>query len=364
MNNNLIIGVLVAIIVIGGGIWLVSSGPVGLTTTGVPTTQTTATNTNVQTPPAGQAAAAPLATTGTLIVASNSTAVLTGKVLPNGAQTSYWYEYGKTAALGTRTVTQAIGSGNTYINAPAFISGLSADTSYSFRLVAQNVSGITNGEMLSFTTNTNPPVTGNAPTIRTDAATGVARTSATLNGHVNPNNSETSYWFEYGDSSNLGNTTSFQTAGSANASESESLSVSGLAPAAKYYFRMNAQNQFGTSNGSILEFTTSGQAASQAPSANTIAATNITTSSATLNGSVNPNGDSTSYWFEYGTSQSLSSILGSTIHAVVAGSGTSPVNVSTVLPGLAANTSYSYRLVTMNTNGTVRGDIVTFRTRR
>jgi len=356
MNQNLIIGLLVAVIVVGGGAWLYESGSVGSGT--ATSTPTTANN-----EPAN-VAAAPVVTTGTLVVASNASAVMTGKVFPNGSQTSYWYEYGTTSALGTKTNSQAVGSGFVNISAPQFITGLSANTNYYFRLVAENVFGSTNGTVLSFSTNDNPPLVGNAPTTHTDAATSIARTNANLNGHLTPSGSDTSFWFEYGETNNLGNTTSFQSAGAGTGSVAESVSVSNLKPATKYYFRMNAQNQFGTVNGAIISFTTSGPATASAPSANTTSATNIRSTSATLDGQVNPNGDSTSYWFEYSTDTLLGSILGSTTHKVaVSGSGTSQVNVSTDVSNLVANTTYGYRLVTMNTYGTTRGNIVTFKTK-
>lgn len=356
MNNNIIIGILAAIIIIGGGWFLVSHGG----NSGAATSTPTGTGSPTQT---GSTAGAPVVTTGTLVIATNSSAVMTGKIVPNGSQTSYWYEYGTTASLGTRTSPQAIGSGFASISAPAFITGLSANTVYYYRLVAQNGIGSVNGGTISFTTNTNPPTVGNAPTTHTDNASSISRTTANLNGHVTPNSSDTSFWFEYGQSSDLGNTTSFQSAGAGTGSASESVSISDLKPATKYYFRMNAQNQFGTVNGAILSFVTNGPAAPTAPSADTTSATNVNHTSATLNGTVNPNGDSTTYWFEYSNDSLLGSILGSTTHQTVAGSGNNPVNVSADLEGLASDTGYSYRLVTTNSHGTTRGDIVTFHTK-
>ena len=194
-------------VLIGGMVlYGVSTGtPSGTATS---TTQTTNTNTTVVLNPS-----APSVITNTLVVASNSTAVFTGRVTPNGAQTSYWYEYGRTNTLGTRSGTQAVGSGYVGITTPAIISGLSANTVYYYRLTAQNSYGMISGQTLSFTTNTNPPVQGIGPTTRTNAASLVARTSATLNGQITPNSSETSYWFEYGETVEFGNTSTFQSAG-------------------------------------------------------------------------------------------------------------------------------------------------------
>ncbi len=358
MNNNTLIGALAAVVIIGGGAWLLSnymgsgtatSTPQAATGNGTPTTQTQS---------------APVVTTGSLVVASNSTALLTGKIYPNGAQTSYWYEYGRTSSLGSRTDTQNIGSGYTNIDAPGFLTGLSPNTSYNFRLVAQNSAGTVSGAIVSFTTNNNPPVAGSSPTLQTDAATVVTNTGARLNGRVNPNSASTIYWFEYGDSSNLGNVTAFQSAGTGSASINASVTLSGLAPGTKFFFRLNAQNQFGTVNGATLVFTTSGTpVAPQQPVANTVSATNIASTSATLNGAVNPNGGSTAYWFEYSSGSTLDILLGTTARTVLANSSAGMTNVSMNLSGLSPNTTYSYRLVAENPDGLVGGSILTFKTR-
>ena len=117
-------------------------------------------------------------------------------------------------------------------------------------------------------------------------------------------------------------------------------------------------------NGSILSFTTVGPAAPGAPTVDTTAATNVATSSVTLQGRINPNGADTNYWFEYGSDSLLGSILGTvtpTASNVV--SGTASVNVSADISNLARNTRYFYRLVGRNSFGTIVGDIVDFRTR-
>ena len=341
MSQNSIIGIIAAIIIIGAGVWFFASGGMGgsTATTTPPTTNTVITPADTTPAPVAPTASAPTVTTGTLVVASNSSAVMTGKVVPNGSQTTYWYEYGRTSSLGTRTPSQALGSGFVSISAPAFTTGLSANTNYSYRLVAQNSFGTVQGAILTFTTNNNPPPTGSAPLARTDPAASILRTSATLSGQVTPKGSDTSYWFEYGLSSALGNTTAFSSAGAGTASVNESVAVSGLLPATKYYFRMDAQNQFGTVSGATLTFTTSGPAAISAPSANTTTATKLASTTATLNGNVNPNGGSTSYWFEYGTDSLLSSILGSTTHKVIVGVAANQTNVSGDIAGLLAGTN-------------------------
>ena len=360
MNQNTLIWLLVGVIVIGGGIWIFSgTGPGSNTASTTPTVTT-----SQQTGSTNTSATAPVVTTGTLVIPSTSTALLTGKVFPGGAQTSYWYEFGTTQSLGLSTTKQSVGSGFENITAPAYLTGLSANTVYYFRLVAQNSLGTTNGTTLSFTTNSTPPPTGSAPAAHTDSATAVTRTSASLSGRVTPNGADTSFWFEYGESAALGNTTAFVSAGSGTAAQTESVSVSGLKPLTKYYFRINSQNQFGTTNGAILSFTTSGPAAIGSPGAVTGNATVVTQSSATLRGSVNPSSDPvTSYWFVYGTDAQISANVVTTTHHAITVGGTANVNVSADITGLASGTTYWYRLVVMNTFGTTNGAVAAFTTK-
>lgn len=362
MNKNLVIGLGIALVIvlIAGGVAVYN----GNMNEGSPTATSTPQGTDPENPgsPTGRQASAPIVTTDQGPAPSNSTAVVTGKVVPNGAQTSYWYEYGPTNALGTRTNSQGIGSGFAQINAPAYITGLSANTTYYYRLSAQNAFGTVNGAMYSFATNNNPPPVVKAPTARTDPADNIERTTAVARGSVNPGSVQTSYWFEYGETNDLGGVTAFQSAGNGNAAVAASASLSDLKPMTEYFYRLNAQNQFGTVNGSILSFTTDGPAASGQPSADTTAASNINRTSATLNGRVNPNGAQTSYWFEYSADSLLGSILGSTSRTQVVGAGRADIAASANVNNLGAGTRYFYRLVAENSHGTVRGDIVEFTT--
>lgn len=370
MNNTYIIGALAAIIIIGGGLWLISGAMPGSGT--ATTTPQTATGNNDNTPVADATPGVPTVTTDTLVVASNSGAVLTGKVIPNGLQTTYWYEYGPTSALGMTSLPQSIGSGYVSISAPAFVSGLHAQSAYSFRLVAQNSLGKVAGMTYSFSTNTTPPPAGSTPAVRTDAATNITRTSADIGGQVTPDMAQTSYWFEYGTTNALGFTTPFADAGNGNFSSSRVASIGGLSPMTTYYFRIDAQNQFGTVNGVTRSFTTAGPAASTAPTAKTNAASAITSTGATLNGSVNPNGLATTYWFEYssgapilsvGHTPVLGAITGTTQHQSVV-PGMSAVSVFAPIKGLSTHTTYSYHLVTENSVGTTVGDPISFQTSR
>jgi Glycosyl hydrolase family 76 len=96
----------------------------------------------------------------------------------------------------------------------------------------------------------------------------------------------------------------------------------------------------------------------RAPSVSTGGASSITQSGATVSGTVNPNGQSTTYSFQYGTTTSY----GATTASQAAGSGTTAVNVSTNLTGLTAGTTYHYRITATNASGTAHGSDLTFTT--
>jgi len=260
MNKNIIIGVLVVIVLIGVGFYFFNNN-----NTAVPVVNNTPVNT---TPVAPVVQSTPTFTPGAPIVQTNqnnsvssSTAELAGLVTPNGASATYWFDYGTSTAFGNESSAQAIGSGYSSISATGFISGLSANTSYYYRLSAKNKFSTVNGAMYSFQTNNNPPVSAVKSTAQTNAATNISNTTATLNGQVNPNGFETNYWFEYGKDANLGNTNSTKSIDSNASASNVSESLSNLEPLTKYYFRLNAQNQFGTVTGQVLNFTTSGPVA-------------------------------------------------------------------------------------------------------
>ncbi len=79
-----------------------------------------------------------------------------------------------------------------------------------------------------------------------------------------------------------------------------------------------------------------------------------------LNGTLNPGGSPATYYFEYGTDPEN---LGSATPAGSAGTGYDNVYISKNIRGLAEGTVYYYRLVHVNSGGTLYGDIETFTTR-
>jgi hypothetical protein len=97
-----------------------------------------------------------------------------------------------------------------------------------------------------------------------------------------------------------------------------------------------------------------------APTVQTLPATGVSATQATLNSTVNPQGLPTTYQFEYGLTESYGSLA--PVTAGEAGEGLSAVERSTTLQGLRPNTTYYYRVVSSNTRGTSTGGGSSFKT--
>jgi len=256
--TSLILGVVIVGLIVWGIVYSLKKNP---DTSGVATTTTQTTNDNTGSAVVPQSTL-PIAVSSSSVSPTDTTAIVNGTVNPKGAFTSYWYEYGRTADLGSKTSNQTIGSGFVTISAPGYITGLTKNTTYYFKLFAENQNGRVSGTEYTFTTTQGTPApVGSAPTTKTLSANGVTKTTANLNGEVTPNQNSTQYWFEYGKTPDLGNTSAFSSVGDGKAKVPVSISLSDLTPQTTYYFRINAQNQFGTINGAILNFKTSGPAA-------------------------------------------------------------------------------------------------------
>ena len=149
-----------------------------------------------------------------------------------------------------------------------------------------------------------------------------------------------------------------QSLGSGTTSQAVTAALSGLSSGTTYYFRVAASNSAGTVKGSIASFSTT--AAAAAPTVTTNAATSATSSGASLNGSVNPNGRSTNAWFEWGTSPTLATFSSTSTRRF--GSGTTSQAITAALSGLTSGTTYYFRVAASSTAGTSKGSIASFST--
>jgi hypothetical protein len=95
-----------------------------------------------------------------------------------------------------------------------------------------------------------------APTAETKPVAGVTETGATLVGVVNPNEAETTYYFEYGPTTSYGSKTSELTTLT---KKSVLGAAKGLTRKTTYHFRLVAKNAYGTSYGADETFTTAAE---------------------------------------------------------------------------------------------------------
>lgn len=293
----------------------------------------------------------PAATSGGPSAITDTSAIVTGTVNPNATATAYTFEYGSTLSFGAISPIGSAGSGASDAPEAASLSGLTANTTYYYRLVATNVAGTSTGVVRSFTT-TGPAL---LPAAVTGAASVVANTTATLAGQVNPGGRQTAYTFEYGASTAFGAISPVVALDGATVAEPVTAALTGLTPDTTYYFRLVATNANGTSAGAVGMFTTG---PGGAPIVSTGVASAVTATTATLAATVDPHGAQTAFAFEYGPSTAFGML--SAIDMTGATDGGRPVTLS--LSGLTPATTYRYRIVATNANATTAGTVRSFTT--
>jgi hypothetical protein len=305
----------------------------------------------------GTPAAAPTIGSVTVSGVTTTSATLNGVVNPNGAETTAWFE----TMSGGPFQTQNLGSGTNEVTMLSYtLTGLTPSTTYQFRVYAGNNIAPVFSNWVSFTTQStgNGNSCPNGPTITSlspdNINEGAAATTVTVNG--------TNF---------IDGTTEVLVDGSIrtiNSITSTSLTITLTAAelASNGNITITVRNG-GCSDNEI--FTVNNitspnpggpqpHGGSVGPDAVTVSYTNLNGTSATLNGTIDPNNHSTTGWFEYGTSSTLSSST-ETTH-VDMGSDGSPVELTQNISGLTPNTTYYFRAVGKNSSGTDRGEIKSF----
>jgi len=175
----------------------------------------------------------------------------------------------------------------------------------------------------------------------------IASYSAALNGSFNPHGLTTTVYFQYGPAANYGFTTPVQTQ-NGNTFRNITATIAGLSASTAYHFRIVAHNNTGTTYGADQTFTT--RSATGPPVVTSNPATLLASFSATLNGSLDPHGLTTSVYFEYGPTTSYGLTT-----APQSQSGNTYRNISANISGLSVSTTYHFRIVASNTAGTTYG---------
>ncbi len=190
-------------------------------------------------------------------------------------------------------------------------------------------------------------------------ATGVTSTTASVSGNVNPSETTvTECRFEYGPSTSYGTTSPCSALPplTGNAPIPEAANLVGLQPNTTYHYRLVAVGANGPSYGEDETFET--PPATPALDNQSISA--LTQTTVTLNASINPNNQETTYQFEFGTSTGYGTTLPSPAAGI--GSGYGDVVVGQQLSGLNPGTTYHFRVTATNATGTSTGTDQTFTT--
>lgn len=307
---------------------------------------------------------------------TSGSVTLKGFVNPNGTSVSAWFKYRRNGGAWVETTHQPIGT--TAQNISKSLTGLPGGN-YEYQAVAND---IYHGDSKFFTLNGGgspcdpcdpcgthyPCSTGdNAPSVDTLSPTNIDTDSATLRGNLTDDGNDTNdIYFKWGTSSN--NLSHTLNAGTKSNTGTFSKTLSGLNEDTTYYYKACADNSNGSdcgvvesfdtdSNGGCIDCCDSCPSNNDRPDITTLNTVAITTSTAVVDGYYNANGCSVTTYFEYGRTNNLGSVTGSTSRGNGSGS------MAYAFTSLASNTTYYYRAVGTNCEGTTRGSIKSFTTR-
>ncbi len=304
--------------------------------------------------------------------ASTDSVVLGGEVDPLGlAGASYSFEYGVEESYGQQTAVGLVeGSGPRQV-VPVEVGGLEPGTLYHCRLSVSDSEDEAFGVFAQgpdSTVETLPllPAVNEPPA----SARAVTSSSAILDGMVTPGGNSTypdtlattSYHFEYGSetgryseqlpSVGVG-------AGSEPVAVEQAIPTGTLQPGTTYHFALVASNAAGASVGEDETFTTPSTGSMPvAPVVSTGAPSGVSQTTATLNGSVDPEGAATTFQFELGTTTAYGTVL----FGGAAGSAPQTTALTQAAAGLLPGTTYHYRVCATNAAGTVCGTDAAFTT--
>jgi hypothetical protein len=196
---------------------------------------------------------APSVSTGGVDSITSNSATLTGSVNPQGCQTYFAFEYGRSSEGYPNEIGGSAGSGTSPVPVQNYSSlGLQPSTSYHYRLTAWNAEDEVTGSSGSFTTK----AACTKPTVTTNVAGSITHTSAVLSGSVNPNGCQATSKIEWGPSSNPTAYPNVVNGPSGAATFNVSHTATGLQPGTGYHYRISATNSTGTTPGPDRVFTT------------------------------------------------------------------------------------------------------------
>jgi hypothetical protein len=295
------------------------------------------------------APAAPTCTTNDATDVTTTSATLNMRLDNlNGAASAdvslQWYKTGEGAWSHETTPTTYTAVGLHYAN----IAGLDDSSVYYFRAKAVSTQGTGYGSSKSFTTGGY-----SAPTITTQAATGIMRTMATMNMEVaNDGGVSCTVWFQWGE---LSSSLDYETESMSGMVTDDPYyyGLVGLEAGTTYYFRGVGENTEGLSYGTTLNFTTS---TAPTPTVRTDSVSGGA-NQALLYGTLLTDGDAVcEVRFQWGTNTSYG------YNTSWQSGYQSGQAFQQLITGLGLDTEYHYRAQAQNEGGVASGSDRTFNT--
>lgn len=179
------------------------------------------------------AATSPSVKTGSASSIKQTSVVLNGTINPNGAKTTYWFEWGLTKSYGSTSAVHTLKAGTKAVSVHVTVSGLSPDVRYQFRLFAQNASGSSSGADHTFKTKGLP-----LPVAETEPASSITTNSAIISGVVDPNGESTPTEFAWGDSPTSLSTVPGPTVAATTPLQTIALPLTGLEDGTTFYYQV------------------------------------------------------------------------------------------------------------------------------
>jgi hypothetical protein len=200
------------------------------------------------------AADPPLADTGAAKDVGQTQATLVAKVTPRGTNTSVRFDLGTSTSYGLQSSSKDIGSGADPVTVEIPVQGLTANTTYHFRVVATSDGGSVQGADATLKTAAVPAAI-TAPAASTGGVSDVQTNAATLTASVNPHGATTTFRFEYGTTTGYGAATGTGTIGASTRTGTVRTRIGNLTAGKRYHYRIVATNSAGTTRGGDRSFT-------------------------------------------------------------------------------------------------------------
>jgi uncharacterized repeat protein (TIGR03803 family) len=270
-----------------------------------------------------------------------TSATIVARVNPRGSATGTVLEYGTDGISfpNTKTLTPSLPAGFITSLVGATVDGLTSGATYFFRLRAVNASGETVTPVMQISTLAEPIAV-------TNPATEIAANTARFNGTVNAGGFSTNALFEWGTSGSSfpNRAVALPNPITGNTDVTVTAPLAGLAKGTTYFYRLRATNTAGIVVGGTQSFTTLVE-----PTAITGSAFALTTTTARVTGSVNPQNTATDVTFEYGTDGV--NFPNSIAAAPAILTGTTLQEASAVLTNLMQGVTYFFRVKASSAGG-------------